>query len=95
MARQFFEGNSQGSNAGPFFAMPHHLPSAEMVGMGEMNGKAGMDFNDAWAKEQKFHNLAGDGTAQAAWAAEFGSGLRQSILGPSTQHEIGGRSDCK
>jgi len=91
MARQFFEGNSQGSNAGSSFAMPHYLPSAEMVRMGEMNGTAGLD----WAKEQQFHNLAGDSTAQAAWAAEFGSGLQQLILGPSTQHEIGGRSDCK
>jgi hypothetical protein len=97
MARQFFEGSSQGSNAnaGPSFATPHHLPNAEMVRMREMNGRVGLDFNEAWAKEQQFHKLAEDSTVHAAWAAEFGSGPQQSLPGPFMQHEMSVRPDCK
>jgi hypothetical protein len=95
MARQFFEGSSQGSNAGPSFATPHHLPNAEIVRMGEINSRAGLDFNEAWAKEQQSHKLAEDGAVHAAWAAEFGSGSQRSLPGPFAQHEMSVRPNCK
>jgi hypothetical protein len=92
MARQFFDGSSQGSNAGPSFATPHHLPNAEMV---RMNGRAGLNFDEAWAKEQQFHKLAEDNMVHAAWAAEFGSSPQRSLSGPFMQHEMSVRPDCK
>lgn len=96
MARQFFDGNAQGSNSGPSFAIPQHLPPAEMARIGEMNGHpGGQNLNEAWAREQEYQRAATEGKAHTAWASEFGQGSQRSIPGPSMQHEMGARPECE
>ena len=92
MARQFFEGNGQMSNAGPSFAMPHQLPPADMA---RMAGRVGPDLSEAWAREQQLHQGAPQNQAYANWAAEFGT-HQQPQPGMSIQQDpMSARQDCK
>jgi peroxin-5 len=86
LARQFFEGNSQGPGASLPFAMPHPLPYTEMARMGEMSRQPGLDLSDAWVRQQQLHRAAGDSKTEAAWATEFSKVPQQSLPGPSTQY---------
>ena len=95
MARQFFDGDTEGSDAGPSFAVPHYLPPSEMARI-KMNGRPeGQSLNEAWAREQEYQRAATENKAHAAWASEFGQGLQPSIPSSLMQHGIDARPDCE
>ncbi|KZP17955.1 TPR-like protein [Athelia psychrophila] len=85
MARQFFEGNGQGSNMGPSFGMPHQLPGP--ADLARMGGRAGPDLNEAWAREQQFHQAVAQNQTHANWAADFGTQQQHPQPGASIQHD--------
>lgn len=90
MARQFFDGNAQGSNADLSFTIPRFLHPGEMARIEENSG--GQNLNEAWVREQEYQHAATQSKAHAVWTSEFGQGLQH---GPSMQHEIGTRPDCE
>ena len=97
MVRQFFDGNAQGSNAGPSFVVPHYIPPTDMARIHQTNGHpGGRSLSEAWAREQEYRHAAPESKVNAAaWTSEFGQGLKPSMLSPSIQREIGSRTDCE
>lgn len=59
-----------------------------------MAGRAGPDLNEAWAREQQFHQAAAQ--PHTGWAAEFGSHQQQTMPGQSSQQDpIAAHQGCE
>ncbi|EGO00115.1 hypothetical protein SERLA73DRAFT_180560 [Serpula lacrymans var. lacrymans S7.3] len=73
MARQFFEAQQPGP--GQNFTLPPHIHPAELLRLGELNGRP--DLNEAWMREQQYKSVLQEPMSQSSWAAEFGHSADQ------------------
>lgn len=104
LARQFFEGNTRSSNAGPTFAIPQHLAYSDPMRK-EINGHADSNFHQLWAhaqsEERQFiheQSLRPELSAQSSrsdWANEYKFHPRVSSDSSSQQHTMFPQSDCR
>ncbi|TFY73691.1 hypothetical protein EWM64_g10321 [Hericium alpestre] len=74
MARQFFEGNTQGAAVPPPMSMVHQVPRFDMNRSMSPMTQPGASLNDAWKEMQQnnvFQGVPGNSSQPVAWAGEF------------------------